>query len=75
MNSILETNTHQFHDNILFEELLVIYRRYREFGDRYLMMGSNASLPECLSYYFNKRGKIEVVFHIAFVCFSGREKS
>lgn len=44
-DTVLELNTRRFHEVQAREELLPIYRRYRELGGKYVTLGSDAHTP------------------------------
>ena len=51
-DTVMELNTRRMGDPSVLEELLPIYRRYRELGGRYVTIGSDAHTPDAIGANF-----------------------
>lgn len=49
---VLELNTRRLHDKATAEELIPVYRRYREMGGRFITIGSDAHVEEHVGMNF-----------------------
>ena len=51
---ILELNTRRFYSKLAVEELVPVYKKYRELGGRFVTIGSDAHKVEAVGNYFNR---------------------
>ena len=70
---VLEVNTRRFDKNHAVEELVPVYKKYRELGGRFVTIGSDAHRVAAVGNYFNRALEFVHELNLTPVTFCGRK--